>query len=222
MSVHTKLVGFFLASMITSNAYAIYQCKASNGALTFQDKPCDANQKQEQVTGTSPEKIESQIKSVQVWVPGTGEVITFIPKDWEYSIEQSDRFTPPTLRIKANGKHGRISLIITLFTDSNNVFSDTDSITRAVEEVSKQYVATSTQGRIEVKEIASASSFGSYASFTEKNPPPKSDFSNITSGLFNSVGAVYSFTLLSSDLSSSNYNIAMALVSKGIIAVSHL
>lgn len=218
----SSIIAALLLAAAIPEAQAIYQCRDASGKLAFQDMPCAAHQTQERVIKDAPGKDGPEIREIPLVVPGAGRVVVLVPADWEYTVRQPNPALPPVVRIRADGPDGRISLQFNFFADKAGRFDSPDKVAQAVVAGSRQYVAGSVQGRVELKPLQSPAGFGAYAQFSERARPVPPDFRHVTSGLFNARGTLYNFTLLSDDLESSNHEIAMVLLLKGVVAETAL
>lgn len=218
--MNASTIGFaaFVLLAASPEAFAIYQCRDENGTVSFQDRPCAATQKPEREIDLPADKSASATDAIEVQVPTIGAVLVMAPAGWRHEIGSNDGVSPPTLRLSTSNEGGRVDLLVTLIPDLGNLLGQEQALDTAVVETSQPYVERSVQGKVVVHHLQTANGLGSYASFTERVRPPKPQFANVTSGVFNARGFVCTFTLLADDLASVNHKAALAVVSRGIIA----
>jgi hypothetical protein len=154
-----------------------------------------------------------------VSVPKGDKVLIRVPPPWQRVLIQPTPDLPPTIKI--SGGTNSLSLQITFLPDPGARFRTRESVDRAVTEANQHYVAGSVEKRLTLTQIVSTNGHGCYACFTDADlaalpNPPKGEFRNVASGLFVIGKQIASFTLLTNDPKSVEYQQALRIISDGI------
>jgi len=145
----------------------------------------------------------------------TQSITIDVTEGWQLNPMMSPPGIPvKTIHLVKNGT----KIMLTLFgsKDGSLISKNEEELSALTLQSSQQYVPSSVEGKISLKNISGKNIKGFYASFTDKQwagkEIPNGEYACVTSGTFLSNGIVISATFLSRGLSSKTYQEGIAII----------
>jgi len=198
--------------------HAINKCVDDKGNVSFQDKPCKADQTAETVSIAENRDSENldNLTPVYVKIPGVGEGAMFSYRWWDAQIIQPDPAMPPTVKMKARPGEEPISFSMTFIPNKLGKAVSVEESAETVYDMAARYAAGSVEQEVQLETLDTTIGPAIYASFNEAQyedaPVPEGEFFSITVGQAAHSRIVVGFTILTNGTDSTALTEALNII----------
>lgn len=207
-------------------AHAINKCVDDKGSVSFQDKPCKAEQSSEivSITESRDSANTDNLTPVYVQIPGVGDGVMFSYKWWDTTVIQPNPDMPPTVKMTAKAGEEPISFSLTFIPNKLGKAISLEESADTVYTIGSRYAASSVEQEVQLETLDTTIGTAVYASFNEaryqKVEVPAGEYSSITVGQAAHSKIVVGFTILTNGSDSKALTEALNIIGSFQIVAS--
>lgn len=209
-----------LASSISLSlsVFGINKCIEDSGKVSYQDRPCKADQSAETVSfkKNRDSKNTDNLEPVYVKIPGVGDGVLFSYKWWSFSIIQPKADLPPIIKMVSKQGEEPISFSISFLPTKTGEKISLEESANTVFDMATIYAAGSVEKEVKLRKLDTTIGTAVFASFNDEkylnSPIPKGEFSSITVGQVAHSKLVVGFTILTNGTQSKALNEALNII----------
>ena len=197
-----KYILFLIAVILSFPVYAINKCTDERGKVSFQDKPCAANQLSEtkNLKRNRDSDDVNNVEPIYITIPGVGNAVLLSYKWWNHRIIQPDPSIPPTVKMISVEGEEPISFSITFIPNKEGKKISFEESSGTVYKIASRYVSGSVEKEVKLRKLETTLGPAIIASFNDEKylnkPVPNGEYSSITVGQAAHSEIVVGFTIL--------------------------
>ena len=192
----------FLLVGVGMPCHAIQKCMDNNGVVSFQDKPCAANEKSEILVPKADKDSKNLANLIPLYakIPGVGTAVLFYYRWWSVYVTPETPDIPTTIRMTSKPGEERLSFSINFFANTKGKRLSVDEAANVVVDLAQPFVADSVEQEVLLEKLSSTIGTVVYGSFNElkyQNAPiPDNEYSSVTVGYVSHPKVIVGFTIL--------------------------
>ncbi len=217
-------IGYLLllcAIIFSSDAFALYKCIDESGKVSYQGKRCPKVPTSDSTSKTQTVKQgPSDIKYVDINLPGDSSISVPLPSDWEVNISQSNKLRRPTLKAKPrNGTELTLLMTPIPLKESLSAEDKKEFLKQISSEIRAKYHSYESTKELDSTPIQQemTGSIGHLYTFADENLKnmetlPKGESIYLNTGTIIIENILVTTTILTNDISTDNFKKALAAV----------